>query len=313
MFEQERKEKILRKLKKAGGKKVFIQVPEGLKMGALDLMDFLNRKGIEVMLSLEPCFGACDLRDREAKSLGCDVLLHIGHSDFGLKAKIPVIYEEYLIPCDPVPLLEWHLKKLEGYNRVSIVTTIQFVHCLDGVKKFLESKGKQVCLGLPGKSKNKGQVLGCDYSSAESLKEEADCFLFIGSGRFHPLGLQERVGKPVLFLDLEKNNLTNFFHEKTRMETLRMMRVQKAGESGKFGVVVSTKPGQVNIKTAENIRERLESKGKKAYILVADQLTPEKLIGLKIGVLVNTACPRIREDFQQFGKVILDPEDLELL
>ncbi len=311
MFGHKRKENILRRLKKAGVKKVFLQVPEGLKMGALELIDFLERNDIDVMLSVEPCFGACDLRDREAKMLRCDLVLHAGHSDFGLKTKIPVMYEEYEIPCDPVPLLEWHFKKLD-YERISLVTTIQFVHCLGKVRKFLEGKGKQVYMASSGRLKE-GQVLGCDYSNMISLEEKVDCFLFIGSGRFHPLGLQERVNKPVLFLDIEKNNLTNFFREKTRIETLRMMRIQKARDLMKFGIVVSTKPGQINSKKAESVRGELKSKGKNAYILVADQLTPEKLTGLKIDVLVNTACPRMREDFEQFGKVILNPEDIESL
>jgi 2-(3-amino-3-carboxypropyl)histidine synthase len=309
MFDRKRKGEILNKLKNAKARKVFLQVPEGLKMGALDLMDFLKKNRIDVMLSVEPCFGACDLRDREAESFGCDLLLHIGHSDFGLKTKVPVIYEEYEIACDPVPLLEWHLKRLD-FERVALVTTIQFVHCLERVKKFLEGRGKGVYMRAAGKLKG-GQVLGCDYSSAKALEGEVDCFLFIGSGRFHPLGLQERVKKPVFFLNLERKNLTNFFREKERMETLRMMRTQKAKELRNFGIVVSTKPGQKNLETAERVRRRLEAKGKKAYILVADQLTPEKLIGLKIDVLVNTACPRMREDFQQFGKVILNADDID--
>jgi len=312
MFDRKRKMEILKNLKKAGAKKVFIQVPEGLKMNSLDLVDFLEKNGIETLLSIEPCFGACDLRDHEAKMLDCDHILHIGHSDFGLKAKIPVIYVEYEIPCDPIPLLEWHLKKLEGYERISLVSTIQFVHCLKGAKKFLEGKGKQAYIGSSGKLKN-GQVLGCDYSSAKVLEEKVDCFLFIGSGRFHPLGLQEIVRKPVFFLDIEKKNMTNFLREKERLETLRVMRVQKAKGLRNFGIVVSTKPGQLNLKTAEEVKERLEAKGKNAYILVADQLSPEKLMGLKIDALVNTACPRVREDFEQFRKLILDPKDIEIL
>lgn len=308
MFDQKRKENILRELKRA--KKVFIQVPEGLKMHSLDLVDFLEGKGIEAFLSVDPCFGACDLRDREAKTLGCDLLLHIGHSDFGLKAKVPVIYEHYEIPCDPIPLLEYHLGKLERYKKIGLVTTIQFVHILEKVKNFLEEKNFEVRIGKSSKGVE-GQILGCDHSAGLSVQDKVDCFLFIGSGRFHPLGLQEIVSKPVLFLDLEKKNLTNFFREKTRLETLRTMRIQKAKEFQNFGIVVSTKPGQVNLKAAERMKNRLKSGGKNVYVLVADQLTPEKLIGLKIDVLVNTACPRMREDFEQFGKVILDPSDVE--
>jgi len=101
--------------------------------------------------------------------------------------------------------------------------------------------------------------------------------------------------------------------EKNKLEIKRGMRIQKANDLQNFGVIISTKPGQLHLKTAENVKRKLGKRGKNVYMLVCDQLTPEKLLGLKIDVLVNTACPRIREDREQFGKVILNPEDIELL
>jgi 2-(3-amino-3-carboxypropyl)histidine synthase len=73
------------------------------------------------------------------------------------------------------------------------------------------------------------------------------------------------------------------------------------------------KKGQFNMKMAEKIKKQLEKKGKKAYIITADQITPEKILGLKIDCIVNTACPRISEDFEIFKKIILNPEDIDKL
>ncbi|MCK4714410.1 MAG: diphthamide synthesis protein, partial [Candidatus Aenigmarchaeota archaeon] len=95
-------ENILKKLKSLKAKKVFVQIPEGLKTRALEISGFLDKEGFETVTCVEPCFGACDLRDSEAKRLGCDALLHIGHTDFGLKTALPVVYEEWQLDFDPV-------------------------------------------------------------------------------------------------------------------------------------------------------------------------------------------------------------------
>ena len=34
-----------------------------------------------------------------------------------------------------------------------------------------------------------GQVLGCNTSSAGAVMEDIDCFLFVGTGSFHPLAV----------------------------------------------------------------------------------------------------------------------------
>jgi len=305
MFDDERNREILKLIKGGNGERVLVQVPEGLKTGVQRLLGFLERNGIEALLSVEPCFGACDLRDEEAKKLGCDLLLHIGHRDFGLKTKIPVIYYEYFMDYDFVPLVERVLDKLKPYKKLCLVTTVQFLESLGKVKEFLGKRKFKVYIG--------GSILGCDHSDARKYENIADAFLFIGSGRFHPLGLQERTRTPVLFLDIEKRYMENLSKEKDRLEIKREMRVQKAKEAVNFAVVISTKSGQVRLKTAERIKEKLKKMGKNVHILVSDQITPEKLLGLEIDVIVNTACPRIREDSSNFKKVVLNPEDVEKL
>ncbi len=304
MFDQNRNSDILRMIEKKGANRILIQVPEGLKSSVGNLIDFLEKKGLDVMLSVEPCFGSCDLRDKEAEMLGCDLLLHIGHKDLGPRTKIPVVYYEYFMDFDFIPLLRKVLKKLE-FRKICLVTTIQFVKNLDPVKKFLEKNGFKVYLGK--------DILGCDISNAKKFENLVEAYLFIGSGRFHPLGLQEKTDNTVLFLDIEKRVLEDLSKGKRKLGIKKEMRIQKARDSKNFGVIISTKKGQLHLETAEKIKKILEKRGKNAYMLISDRITPEKLLGLKIDVLVNTACPRIRDDSKQFGKVILEPEDVELL
>ena len=66
-------------------------------------------------------------------------------------------------------------------------------------------------------------------------------------------------------------------------------------------------------KTAQKIKKSLENRGKRAYILIMDQITPEKIMGMKLDALINTACPRLSDDYKMFGKIILNPEDVSKL
>ena len=104
MFDEKRKNSILKRIK--GFRRIYLQIPEGLKTSVQDLVAFLESEGFTVFLSVEPCFGACDLREHEARMLKCDVILHIGHSDFGVRTKMPIIYEHYGIDINAKPFLK---------------------------------------------------------------------------------------------------------------------------------------------------------------------------------------------------------------
>lgn len=303
---------IMGKIRKHKAKRIFIQVPEGLKISVLEFAKDLESKGLKAFISVDPCYGACDLMDHEAKLLGCDLILHIGHTNFGLNSKIPVIYEEYSMDFDPSSLLKNSLKDLKSYKKISLVTTAQFLSSLDHAKKFLQSRGKKVFIGSPNRGKM-GQVLGCDFSAAKVLEGTVDCFIFMGSGTFHPLGLAMAVEKPVFFLDFEGSQLLSLEREKRRMENIRILQIEKAKSCKNFGIIVSTKSGQLRIKVAERTKVKLEKLGKNAWILVANEISPQKILGMQIDCLVNTACPRLREDSRLFKKPILNPEDIERL
>lgn len=306
-------ENALREIRKRKAKRVFLQVPEGLKTRVLELAGVLERAGAKVFMSAEACYGGCDLRDWEAKKLGCDLIVHVGHSDFGLRSRVPVVYEEFRMDINPTPMLDANLDKLKPYKTISLVTTLQFLNSLEKAKRFLEARGKTIKIGSPVKAKYPGQVLGCDFSAAKPLEKLVDCFLFLGSGRFHPLGLSMEVRKPVLFLDFESGKLVDMGPEKQKLEKVRAFRAEKARDMETFGILVSTKPGQMKTKAAEAVKTKLEKKGKKAFLLIMDEIRPEKLLGIKLDCLVNCACPRLSEDYAMFKAVMLDPEDVDKL
>lgn len=298
------------KLKTQNAKKIFLQAPEGLKTRVLDIAESLEKTGFEVIIGCDPTYGACDLRDNEALSLGCDLLLHIGHSDFGVKSHLPVIYEPYEMEFDPLPLLKKHLPSLSPFQSISLLTTIQFEKILKPAQQFLEQQGKKILFVKQIRNQKEGLLLGCDWTAALPLKEQVDCFLYIGSGKFHPLGLARMVSKPVLWLDIETGELKDLTKEKQRLEKVKAFHLEQAKESQRFGILLSVKEGQFFLKKAEELKKMLREKGKNAYLLVMDEISPAKIAGMKLEVLVNCACPRIDEDFSLFKKPILNPEDV---
>jgi len=269
----------------------FLQIPDGLKTKALEIADELG----DVVISCETCYGACDILEDEAKLLGCNKIVHYGHSKM-IDADIEVEYVEKREKYNPTKVLE-EIKI--NYKRIGLVSAIQFLDSLDIAKKVLEKQGKEVLIG--------GQVLGCDIFRAEKIKDSVDCFLFIGSGHFHALGVALKTGKPTFVLNIEKGNLEE-------LDTKLFVKQKYAAQAlfkdaNVIGILVSTKLGQMNIKLAKQIKEKL--KPRKSYILSMDEIRPEKLLGIKVDAYVNTACPRIAvENRTDFGKPILNPDEI---
>jgi len=300
---------IMNKLESHRPKKIYIQVPEGLKTKVLDIASAIEERGIDVIIGCDPTYGACDLRDKEAKALGCDLLLHIGHTGFGIKACLPVIYEDYEIEIDPLPLLEKHIKNIP-FKRLSLLTSAQFSSLLEPARLFLEKEGKKVVFAKQIKNKREGLLLGCDWTAALPLEDKIDGYLFVGSGRFHPLGLARHTNKTVLSLNLESGELTDFTKEKRRLEQIKAFHIEEAKEKEKFGILLTMKQGQMLLKAAEQTKKTLEKLGKSVCVLAMDEITPEKIMGMDLDVLVNCACPRIDEDTSLFKKPILNPQDV---
>lgn len=296
------------KLRKLKAKRVFLQYPEGLKLRVQGMAADLEKDGFEVVVSVEPCYGACDLRDAEAKRLGCDAILHVGHENFGVESELPVVFWEYFIDSDPVPILEKELAKLKPYKRIGIVTSIQFVGAVDKARKFLEKNGKKV---LTHKAlQHDGQILGCNLEAATKIEKDVDAFLCISAGKFYGLGLVMKTEKPMLLLDLEKGALSDMAELKKKIQKTIAWNKAALGEAKRVALLVSWKRGQA--KDAFAAKKKLEARGKDVVILAMDEITPEKLVGLRIDAAINLACPRIgMDDLGRYKVPILNWEDME--
>ncbi len=191
--------------------------------------------------------------------------LHV-HSKSNIDIKLPADKLKQL------PKLKW-----------GIVTTIQHLHKINDVIKQLESATLA------------GQVLGCNSSEAEKLKDKVDAWLFVGSGEFHPIQVALKTKKEVWLWNpasqelgkLDKNIILKY-EQRKRAGLLRFMHAKRVG------IIVSTKIGQKNLMRAFELAKQ---KDKEYYVFACDELDMKQFENFPfIDFWVNTACPRISDE-----------------
>ena len=297
-------EEAIEKMKSKGIKRVLIQLPEGLKTNSLEVAGLLEKNEIEAVISLETTYGACDLRDDEALRLKCDAILHLGHNEFGfewLESKIPVFYVEWFTDKTGKKEMEKIEEALKDFEKIGVVYSIQYKKAFENVIEFLKSKGKKVFF------RESGQIIGCDFSNALSVEKDVEAFLVVSSGKFHALGLALKTNKPVFVFDVETNEIYKI--DVSKYLKIKAWNKKIFEESKNVGLLVSWKKGQ--IKDFGIVKEKIESLGKKVYILAFDELRESILEGLKLDCLVNLACPRISiDDLERYKIPIIDHLDV---
>jgi 2-(3-amino-3-carboxypropyl)histidine synthase len=308
-FEEKRLEEEIKKRKP---NVVLLQLPEGLKPEAPRLASIVEAAGALAVISSDPCYGACDLAVSEAKLLRADLIIHFGHSPMVFDADVPAIYIEVKTSISIKEAITKAMPYLESWNKIGLVTTVQHVNQLDEAKNLLESAGKTVFVGNAGYVKYSGQVLGCDFRNAQSMSETVEAFVFVGGGRFHAIGLALATGKSTVIVDPYEQIAYPVDEQVRRVLMQRWANISEAKKAKTFGVLVSLKWGQMRLKDAIALKEKLDKNGISATLFAAREITPNALMQFpRIDAFVNTACPRLSlDDAPNFGKPILSINEL---
>lgn len=309
-------EEALATVDEAGYEKVGIQGPAGLKKEMLDIAKELRDREIQPLIVAEATFGGCDLADHKVDMLDGEALIHLGHSPFHLGKRtvegenIEVLHVPYRLERDFIPILEEKADVLEE-DTLGVVTTAQHMEELDDVIQWLEENGFKAVKGEKGsRVRNEGQVLGCDAGAALSIKDEVDAFLYVGSGRFHPEEIAKH-GKTYV-LDPVQNDLYELEDALSKQEYLQQQygRVLNHLDDEKWGVIATIKE-QNPEPVVRHVKRKLEEHGKDVYVFVGDRIHEGDFNGFGIDIFVNTACPRMVDDFEDF--TLVNPEALNAL
>ena len=311
-------ENALSTIQKNGYKTIALQIPEGLKRSIFPIVDVLKqRTNATILVSADPCFGACDIANYELKNLGVEFILHIGHTP------IPDI-QHYWIPTmfitasstlDVTEVVKKALGSLQG-NKIGILTTAQHLHTIESVVDILHAHHFTAILAKgDSRISHKGQILGCNFSAATKITDEVDCFLFIGSGTFHPVGLLLSSRKPVVAADPYTNSVKTQELEEMKNTILRQRHaaIITSRNAHRFGILIGVKQGQQRRQLAYRLQQMLASAGKEFLLITQDEFSPMALQGFDLDCYVSTACPRIAiDDYVQYKKPIITPVELEI-
>ncbi len=168
---------------------------------------------------------------------------------------------------------------------IYIYYTIQYKDYASQVKEFLQDKGKQI--------KGFKQILGCS-ALKPGTKEP---ILYIGSGLFHIYNIGKQTSEKVPIYILDSGKLRKLDKkELDKIDNKKKASLSRFYSADKLGILVSCKPGQLQMNKAIRVKDRFEKKDKKAYLFLADNININELENYDIDCWLNTACPGLSLD-----------------
>jgi diphthamide biosynthesis enzyme Dph1/Dph2-like protein len=203
--------------------------------------------------------------------------------------KTPVLYIETRKKFNLEEIDFSPLDKLPG-KTISLAATVQYLDIVPEVKKYLESKGKEVIL-------KKGafydaHVLGCNSAAFD---KNTDALLLITDGKFHAINNAIQLQKEIFVF-------TTRALEKISQEDLDAHKKKIRGKQTLFlsaktvGLIISSKPGQ-NVKSVQVIKDKIKKLDKNVYVFEANNINIAEFENFpEIKIWVNTACYGLARD-----------------
>jgi len=306
--------RIIDEIKRRGSRRVLLQMPEGLKPLGFKLARLLESQGVEVFVSGDPCYGACDLALGPKSDVEADLLIHIGHSE--IPGEFPdedVLFVEARSDVPISDLIEEASRILVAEHTIGLAANVQHIQQLDVAKRILEKNGKEVLIGrASGWLKYPGQVLGCDYGSVRAIADKVDAIVVLSGGDFHALGIPLATGRRTIVVDPFQRTTKDMTEVCKKLLRKRWVNIERFKTAKRVGVLVGLKSSQMNIPLARRLKQLLEENGQSAVLICATEVIPETLESfLDLEAFVEVSCPRISTDDQErYRKPILNPEEL---
>lgn len=305
--------KTIWKIKTTNSKLVGLQFPEGLLMYACLITDILRKyTDADVIIMGDVTYGACCVDDFTCKALGCDLLVHYGHSCLVPIQDTPGIHLLYVfvqIDMNLSDCLETIKANFSTDHYLAFVSTIQFVSGLQSLKRALESEGYKIV--IPQTSPlSQGEVLGC---TSPILPEEVSALIYIGDGRFHlESAMIQNPKVPAYKYDPYSRILTTEQYGFDLMLKTRHDAIRIARNSTNFGLILGTLGRQGNFKLYKHLDEELKKNGKRVVNILLSEIFASKLAVFEnVDCWVQVACPRLSIDWgATFSKPLLTAFEL---
>lgn len=331
-------EKTVKRCVQLNASHIALQFPEGLLMYATVLGDVLKRLTPcleHVTILTDVTYGACCVDDRTAASLGCQLLVHYGHSCLVPMphTKIPCLYVfvevefdiDHMIECLKVTLLDTEaLGEETSPPPLALLGTVQFRHALMAAAEKLTAAGFTNSITVPQvKPLSPGEVLGC--TSPSKIPSDV-VVLFVADGRFHlestlianpqisgcyrydPYGqtlTKEVYGMWNLYFVLPNSGgslvCSPLLSDHSHMHSLRQSAIAQARTAQTFGIILGTLGRQGNPAIVEQLLRviREHADGKDAFVILLPEILPQQLAYMQhsVDAWIQVACPRLSVDW----------------
>ncbi|KAI8051323.1 putative diphthamide synthesis protein-domain-containing protein [Syncephalis plumigaleata] len=299
--------KTVWQVRRANAKRVALQFPEGILMFACAISDILESFcNAETVVMGDVTYGACCVDDFTARALGCDFMVHYGHSCL-VPVNVTTIKTMYVfvdIGIDTEHFVNTVRNNVEFGKRIVLVGTIQFVAALQAARSILEADYE---IAVPqAKPLSPGEVLGCTSPKLSGY----DVLIYLGDGRFHLESIMiSNPELPAFRYDPYSKKFTRERYEHEEMYSLRRHAISTARQAKHFGLILGTLGRQGSPKIMEYLQEKITSSGRSCTIVLLSEIFPSKLDLFKdIDAWIQIACPRLSIDWgYAFNKPLLSP------
>ncbi|CAL6357523.1 unnamed protein product [Bathycoccus prasinos] len=325
--------KTIWRLRTGNVSRLALQFPEGLLLYATTLADIFNvfvPSIKDVVILGDVTYGACCVDDYAATALGCDFLVHYGHS-----CLVPVsmttcktLYVFVDILFDEEHLVQSIRKNFPNRtDKIALAGTIQFASAIGKVRETLRPFYECFDVGRT-KPLSPGEVLGCTAPSlgdgevmgarsGDSMGEEGkkahDAIVFVADGRFHLEAMMiANPNVPAYRYDPYERVLTREYYDHVGMQNVRKSMILRAKKAKKFGLILGTLGRQGNPAVLARLERLFESRNKETVVFLISEISPERIASLSenggIDAFVQVACPRLSIDWgEAFIVPVLTP------
>ncbi|KAL1742427.1 putative diphthamide synthesis protein-domain-containing protein [Schizophyllum fasciatum] len=320
--------KTIHHVRKNNATMVALQMPEGLQMFACTIADIIEQftNALTVIMG-DVTYGACCIDDYTAVALGCDMLVHYGHSCLVPmdQTSIKTLYIFVEIAIDSSHLhqtvrLNFPDDRAEFYDnllnqreptKLALVSTIQFVSALQRLKEDLSApypanvtSSSNLWTGnydasIPrAKPLSPGEILGCTSPALQDV----DALVYLGDGRFHLESIMiANPSVPAFRYDPYSKKLTRERYDHAEMQRIR----EDAAASSKpsvpppfspisdaplWGVILGTLGRQGNFRQLQAITHQLSASQIPIPFMpiLLSELSPAKLALFNAGASPST-------------------------
>jgi 2-(3-amino-3-carboxypropyl)histidine synthase len=314
-------EKTIKRIKEKKALRVALQFPEGLLMFATAIADMLEQEtGAEMVILGDVTYGACCVDDFTSHALGCDFLVHYGHSCLisikdCLLANMMYVFVE--IGIDVKHLVDTVKALVDPGEKVALVATIQFVSSMRAAASLLEGFFIHPLVVPQIKPLSSGELLGCTSPKLDvSSPSAVETVLYVGDGRFHLESFM--IHNPTikaLQYDPYKKVMTREVYHHDEMHKLRREAIEVGKRARSIALVLGTLGRQGSPRIADRLTALAKARGVQVLTLLMSEIFPSKLalLGGDVDCYVQVACPRLSIDWgYAFDKPLLSPYEAEV-